>query len=558
MVFQEKNKIEKEKSERVSMSHRSTADFLLQISQREPGEALALLKSSEKGLSLSEVERRRTMYGLNQIAAERKRGWFLRLVGNFTDPLSLLLLALAVISYLTRDIKATIVIGAMLLLSVLLRFIQELRADAAATKLKAMVHTTTGVIRNGRRHDISLETLVPGDIVQLSAGDMVPADLRIINSKDLFINQAALTGESLPAEKHAPAVKTGVGNEFDVQNLCFMGTSVESGIGVAIVVATGNQTRFGSLAKTIVHRRELTSFDKGVGRFTWLMIRFIAIMVPAVFLINGLSKGNWLEAFLFAMAVAVGLTPEMLPMIVTVNLSKGALDMSRQKVIVKRLNAIQNFGAMDILCTDKTGTLTQGRVVLIKHLDIDGRENPKILEYAWLNSYHQTGLKNLLDEAVLRHDSNRTHSIRKAYKKVDEIPFDFVRRRMSVVVEDEHNRHIMICKGAVEEIIAHARSVEIGGKVIPLEKLHHSSKEDIVQQLSADGFRLIALAYRQMSATKHVYTVADEQDLTLIGFLAFLDPPKETAANAIKQLNKYGVQVKILTGDNELVTRKSA
>ncbi|MDD5342479.1 MAG: magnesium-translocating P-type ATPase [Patescibacteria group bacterium] len=517
---------------------------------------LKSLQSSPDGITNDEAASRLASNGPNTIASQQSKSWFKKFLTNFRDPLSLLLLALGLISYFTGEIKAAIIIGAMLILSVLLRFVQEMRADKAAKKLKAMVHTTTAVRRAGHRYDLPLDEIVPGDIIELSAGDMVPADLRLIESKDLFVNQATLTGESLPAEKHAPPLTDTSGSVFGFQNLCFMGTNVESGSATAIVVTTGSQTCFGSLAKTIAVDRQTTSFDRGVGRFTWLMIRFIAIMVPLVFVINGFSKGNWLEAFLFALAVAVGLTPELLPMIVTVNLSKGALDMSRKKVIVKRLNAIQNFGAMDILCTDKTGTLTQGHVVLIKHLDISGKENVKILNYAYLNSHYQTGLKNLMDDAILRHDTEETSALVREYKKIDEIPFDFVRRRMSVVVEIGAGEHLLICKGAVEEVLARSRWVEVNGQIKKLEKHHHVSKNELVNQLSAEGFRMIALSYRKMPLTKQVYDVADEKDLILVGFLAFLDPPKETAATAIKELERHGVRIKVLTGDNELVTRK--
>jgi P-type Mg2+ transporter len=508
------------------------------------------------GLHNDEAHNRLIKYGKNEVAAEKKKRWFSRLIANFTDPLSILLAALGVISYLTGDLRTTTLIFIMLLMSVFLRFFQEMKADAAAEKLKAMVHTTATVIRGGIQKDVPLKTLVPGDIIHLSAGDMVPADIRLITSRDFFINQAALTGESVPVEKHAPPVSAEFKNELEFQNICFMGTNAESGSAVAIAIATGRSTRLGALADTLIHPRVLTGFDKGVSKFTWLMISFILIMTPFVFLINGLTKGNWLEAFLFAVAVAVGLAPELLPMIVTVNLSKGAYDMSKKKVIVKRLNSIQNFGAMDILCTDKTGTLTEGRVVLIKHLDIEGKENEKIMDFAYINSFYQTGLKNLMDIAILKHDTAETKNLSKTYKKADEIPFDFIRRRMSVVVEDPAGDHLLICKGAVEEVVAHCKSVVVGGKTISLEKYHHKSKEDLIKELSSDGFRLVALAYKHMSPGKTVYKAEDEAGMTLFGFLAFLDPPKPTAGKAIHELMAHGISVKILTGDNELVTRK--
>lgn len=529
---------------------------LVNSAKMETEAVLKNLHTIISGLTAKESARRLVVYGSNEIASGKHLSWLRRLFSNIEDPLSLLLLALGIISYFTGDIKATFLIGLMLVLSVLLRFFQEVKATAAAEKLKAMVHTTACVVREGIQKEIPLKLVVPGDIIHLSAGDIVPADVRILESRDLFINQSALTGESLPVEKHAPKIFSVTGSEFEIQNLCFMGTAVESGTAVTVAVATGVATYFGSLAKSIVGERELTSFDKGIGRFTWLMIRFIGVMVPLVFLINGFSKGNWLEAFLFALAVAVGLTPEMLPMIVTVNLSKGALDMSRKKVIVKRLNAIQNFGAMDVLCTDKTGTLTQGKVILIKHVDIAGHENENILNYAYLNSFYQTGLKNLMDTGVLKHAPGRSRVLEKEYTKVDELPFDFVRRRMSVVVENKAGKHLLICKGAVEEVLSCSTRVVEDGKTHILKKTHHKNKQDLVTKLSSEGFRLIAIAYRELPPAKRVYKTEDESNLTLLGFLAFLDPAKESAGVAIKELNRYGVQVKILTGDNELVTRK--
>jgi Mg2+-importing ATPase len=386
---------------------------------------------------------------------------------------------------------------------------------------------------------------------------MVPADVRVLAAKDLFLNQSTLTGESLPVERKAGAASVDGQNPLELPNLCFLGSNVESGSATAVVVHTGNKTYLGSLAASIVGQRQLTSFDKGINKFTWLMIGFIAVMVPAVFLINGLSKHNWLDAFLFAMAVAVGLTPEMLPMIVTVNLSKGALAMARKKVIVKRLNAIQNFGAMDVLCTDKTGTLTQGKIILEKHLDAHGDPSEKVLHYGYLNSYHHTGLKNLLDEAILAHEELEERlKAGEQYRKIDEIPFDFVRRRMSVVVEDANGLNILICKGAVEEVLGLCTRVEVKGELIEALPEHDAKRRQIADDLNGQGFRVIALAYKQMpgATDEPTYAVKDESDLILLGFLAFLDPPKETAAEALKQLQRLNVDVKILTGDNEIIT----
>ena len=408
------------------------------------------LHTTPSGLTAGEVETRLETYGPNEVAREKRITWYMRLWDNVKNPLVILLAVLGVISYLTEDIRAAIMIFLMVVLGIVLRYFQEQRADHAAEELKAMVSTTATVMRDGARQEISLKNLVPGDIVLLSAGDMVPADVRLVSAKDLFINQAALTGESMPVEKTPALPEADLHNTLEMPNLCFMGSNIESGTGTAIVLETGSRTYFGSLAGSLTGQRVLTSFDKGINQFTMLMISFILVMVPLVFLFNGLSKHNWLEAFLFALAVAVGLTPEMMPMIVTVNLSKGAITMSRKKVIVKRLNAIQNFGAMDVLCTDKTGTITQGKIVLEKHLDVQGNTSERVLHYGYLNSYYQTGLKNLMDEAILEHENlNYDLQVDEDYHKIDEIPFDFLRRRMSIIVEDNLNRHLLICKGAV-------------------------------------------------------------------------------------------------------------
>src|SRR5471030_333380 len=530
---------------------------LLEQAHTDCDAVLKALGSQLGGLSEAEADSRLKQFGTNEIARERRQSALMRLLSNVKNPLVLLLVALGVLSYLTGDLRATVVIFVMVVLGVVLRFFQELRADNAAAKLQAMVSNKATVVRDGKEAEVSLKLLVPGDIIRLAAGDMVPADVRVLSAKDLFLNQAALTGEALPVERKAAPASANVQNPLDLPNTCFLGSNVESGSATAVVIHTGNRTYFGSLATSIVGQRQLTSFDLGINKFTWLMIRFIAVMVPAVFLINGLSRHNWLEAFLFAMAVAVGLTPEMLPMIVTVNLSKGALAMARKKVIVKRLNAIQNFGAMDVLCTDKTGTLTQGKIVLEKHLDVNGDPSEKVLQYGYLNSYHHTGLKNLLDEAILNHEELEEHlKAKEDYRKIDEIPFDFVRRRMSVVVENEAGLNTLICKGAVEEVLGLCNRVELNGKVIPVESEHDAKRRQIADDLNGQGFRVIALAYKEMpkASDQPVYSVKDEADLILLGFLAFLDPPKDTAIEALKRLHGLSVEVKVLTGDNEIIT----
>ena len=530
---------------------------LLEKARVDTDTVLKGLGSQLSGLSEEEAALRLKQIGTNEIAREKRPSVLMRLLSNVKNPLVLLLTALGILSFLTGDLRATVVIFVMVVLGVVLRFFQELRADNAAEKLKAMVSSTVTIIRGGKEQEVALKLLVPGDIIRLAAGDMVPADVRVLSAKDLFLNQAALTGEALPVEKKSVSASPDAQNPLDLPNICFLGSNVESGSATAVVIHTGAKTFFGSLAKSIVSQRQLTSFDKGVNKFTWLMIYFIAVMVPVVFLINGLSKHNWTEAFLFAMAVAVGLTPEMLPMIVTVNLSKGALAMSRKKVIVKRLNAIQNFGAMDVLCTDKTGTLTQGKIVLEKHLDPHGNPSDKVLNYGYLNSYHHTGLKNLLDEAILNHEELGDHlKPDEKFRKIDEIPFDFVRRRMSVVVENEAGLNTLICKGAVDEVLSLCTRVEINGEVISIEAEHDIQRRKIADDLNGQGFRVIALAYKQMpnASDEPVYSIKDESDLILIGFLAFLDPPKDTAMEALKKLASLGVSVKVLTGDNEVIT----
>jgi Mg2+-importing ATPase len=533
------------------------SDQLLEKARADTDTVLKELKSQLSGLSSAEASSRSKQYGLNEIAREKRQSALMRLLSNVKNPLVILLTALGVISFLTGDLRAMVVIFVMVLLGVVLRFFQELRADDAAEKLKAMVSTTATVVRDNKEEEVALKLLVPGDIIRLAAGDMTPADVRVLSAKDLFLNQAALTGESLPVEKKASSAPTDVQNPLELLNICFLGSNVESGSATAVVIHIGDQTYLGSLAASIVGQRVLTSFDKGINKFTWLMIRFIAIMVPAVFLINGFSKHNWLEAFLFAMAVAVGLTPEMLPMIVTVNLSKGALAMSKKKVIVKRLNSIQNFGAMDVLCTDKTGTITQGKIVLEKHLDIQGDPSDKVLQYGYLNSYHHTGLKNLLDAAILDHEElNPGSKAKEKYTKIDEIPFDFIRKRMSVIVEDKAGLNTLICKGAVEEVMSLCSRVEVNGKVTAMLPEYHDKGLKIASDLNGQGFRVIALAYKEMpgATDEPTYAVKDESDLILLGFLSFLDPPKDTATQALKQLHALKVDVKILTGDNEIIS----
>ncbi len=557
-----------EKARSGSYKHQN---FLLEIARQPHERIYQLLGSSQIGVATSQVEVLQLRHGINEIGQDKTR-WERQLFKAMVNPFIVLLAILAVVSYFTDDTQGAIVMCVMVVVSVSLTFFQEFRSSLAAEKLKNMVRTmatvlrTTGHIHNGlteqlvsERMDVPLRELVPGDIVLLSAGDMIPADIRVLISKDLFVSQSAMTGESLPVEKSAATEDTQVSDLMSIKNVCFMGSNVVSGTATAIVVKTGSETYLGSIAKTVVGQRLQTSFDKGINAFTWLMLKYMFIMVPFVFLVNGFMKGNWTEAFMFAVAVAVGLTPEMLPMIVTVNLAKGALAMSKKKVIVKRLNSIQNLGAMDILCTDKTGTLTQDRVVLEKYVDITGAPNERVLKYAYLNSYYQTGLKNLLDVAILKHRKLSDElGIDQQYKKLDEVPFDFNRRRMSVVVEKSNNRHILVCKGALEEMFNICTHVVMGRDVVPMDEISVPGALVLAQNLNDDGMRVIAVAYKDVVASKKEYGVQDETGLILIGYVAFYDPPKETAALAIERLAGHGVTVKVLTGDNERVARKVA
>lgn len=520
---------------------------------------------SENGLSAIQVEKSRDDYGRNIVTHGEKESLFTRIYKAFINPFTAILFVLALVSVFTDIILAApedkscitvVIITTMVMISGILRFVQETRSGNAAAKLSKMIHATTCVERvETGKAEISLEEVVVGDIIHLSAGDMIPADVRILTAKDLFVSQSALTGESEPVEKQ-PAHGTNAEMMTDISNLAFMGSNVISGSTVAVAVAVGNDTMLGSMAKELSAKAPKTSFEKGVNSVSWVLIRFMLIMVPVVLFVNGFTKGDWLEATLFGISVAVGLTPEMLPMIVTTSLAKGAIAMSQKKVIVKNLTAIQNLGSIDILCTDKTGTLTQDKVVLEYHLDIQGNEDDRVLRHAFLNSYYQTGLKNLIDVAIIsRQEEFGDNSIKNAYTKVDEIPFDFNRRRMSVVVADKKGKTQMITKGAVEEMLKCCTYAEYNGEVIPLNDEVRSfilSKSDT---LNEQGMRVIAVAHKTNPAPVGKFSVSDESGMVLIGFLAFLDPPKESTANAIKALHEHGVAVKILTGDNEKVTR---
>ena len=525
---------------------------LMELCTLPATEALQRLGVTEKGLSDEQVETAREEYGSNILSHRKEAGIVMELLQRCRNPLVIQLLVICGVSLLMGDVRAATVVGAMVVLSVVLAYVQEHRSSKAVEKLKAMVQTNSLVIRDGKECEIPLAEIVPGDIVILQAGALIPADLHLISAKDFFVSQSSLTGESMPVEKHAePADITGRG-VIELQNACFQGSNVVSGTARGVVVNTGSKTHFGSIAEKLAGQRAQTSFDKGIAGFTWLMIRFMVVMVAIVFLIVAVTKHNWPEALLFALSVAVGLTPEMLPMIVTVNLSKGAMAMSKKKVIVKRLNSIQNFGAIDILCTDKTGTLTQDRVILEKAVDVTNRDSDDVLRYAYMNSYYQTGLRNVLDRSVLSHTDL---DVERGCGKVDEIPFDFQRKRMSVVVDYEGD-HVLICKGAVEDIYKVCTHYQIDEEIHLMIDLLKDDLLEEYEELSRDGYRVLGIAYREFPQSKQVFSVADESDLILLGYIAFLDPPKGSAAKALASLKRFGVTTKILTGDNALVTRK--
>ena len=576
-------------------------------------EVRAQLGGSAEPLSDIEAAERLSRYGPNQIAQEKSPAWYLQLLRAFINPFNAILVLLGTVSLVMdvivaapqdRTWKTVITMSVMVLVAVALRFSQEFRSNRAAEKLKALVHTTATVIRRltdpqaaggamtPQQVERPMSCLVPGDLVHLSAGDMVPADVRLVRAKDLMISQAMLTGEAMPVEKTVPeGAAHGAGasphsdipaddrsgpvspggvpgatsgpataiSVFDLPTICFMGTSVISGSAVGLVVATGSHTYFGVMAKTLVGQHVETSFEKGVNRVSWVLIRFMMVMVPIVFLLNGFIKGAWLDAFMFSVAVAVGLIPEMLPMIVSTNLAKGAIVMARRKCVVKRINAIQNIGAMDVLCTDKTGTLTQDQIILERYLDAEGIEDEAVLSYAYLNSAYQTGLKNLMDVAVIR----RAKAILagrqdlKDQLKVDEVPFDFQRRRMSVVLSRPGSAgHQMICKGAVEEMLAICTRMLKGGHPVAIDDAERERIRAHVASLNEDGMRALLVAYRDIMPTQSQYGKSDERDLILVGYIGFLDPPKDSVKPALHALRVLGIQVKVITGDSDIVTRR--
>lgn len=553
------------KKERVARLEEPLSQRLIEQAHSDLDTLLSQLDTSMEGLTDRQAETRLEEHGPNEVEHDRPMPWWRHLWLSYNNPFNLLLTALAVVSYFTGDMQGTVVIGAMVVLATLIRFFQEKRSNAAAQALKAKVSNTATVrrrrsandaVQSASEDDVPVRELVPGDMVLLSAGDMVPADCRVLSATDLFLAQSAMTGESLPVEKFPTPGGAG-GTALEMDNLVFMGTNVISGTAVAVVLATGNATYFGALATRITRVAEAgeeNAFQLGVNRVSWLLIRFALVMVPMVLFINGFTKGDWPEAFLFALAVAVGLTPEMLPMIVTTTMARGAVVLSRMQVIVKRLDAIQSFGAMDVLCTDKTGTLTQDKIALARHTDVAGNDSDEVLGFAYLNSYFQTGLKNLLDRAVLDHVELETElDVRGSYRKIDEIPFDFERRRMSVVVSEREEHHELICKGAAEEMFDICTHVKYDGHIWPLDEERRLRFLGVLRGLNESGLRVVAVAMKEIPPDQTVYTKADESGLVLMGYIAFLDPPKESTAPALEALARHGVTVKVITGDNELV-----
>ncbi|MDR1565005.1 MAG: magnesium-translocating P-type ATPase [Oscillospiraceae bacterium] len=530
----------------------------------EEAELLNLLETSQRGISVEAAEERLDEIGKNVIVAGKQKGPLGRLLEALINPFNLVLFFIAGVTFTTdvllsaeKDYTTSIIIVALILLSSLISFFQGERSNSAAAKLSSMISNKADVWRDGILCELPIDEIVPGDVVKLSAGDMLPGDVRFLATKDAFIAQSALTGESAPVEKFSDIRSNPDETLTDISNIGFMGSNMVSGSAEAVIIATGNNTYFGSMAKSLSGEKAKNSFEKGVDSVSKLLIRFMLVMAPVIFLVNGLFKGDWGSSLLFAVTMAVGLTPEMLPMIMTSTLARGAVNMSRQKVIVKNLSAIQTFGEIDILCTDKTGTLTEDKIILEKYMDVHGNDDMRILRHAYLNSAFQTGLKNLLDLAIInRAAANEMTGVLDRYTRVDEIPFDFSRRRMSVVLTDETGKRQLITKGAVEEVISVCKYVEYRGKILPLENGLLREAMDVYEANNRDGLRVIAVAQKNNVADVGVFGVGDESDMVLLGFVGFLDPPKESAKVAISALKANGVRTVVLTGDSEGVAIK--
>lgn len=561
-----------------------TTTMFKQFSQLSKEEVIQQLDGSMYGLKKEEVENRLKKYGKN-VFSHKRFVWYKKLMHNIFNPFIIVLIIIVIYNFISYsiidtntdknvDLYSAIIVLVMIILSVFISYFQDYRSYKSSEKLRQLIETTASVFRFSNKNkkidfnalnsvanftkEVLIENLVPGDIIFLSSGDMIPADVRILVSTDLFINQSALTGETFPVEKHA--INTKDDNKkssiLELENICFMGTSIVSGGAIAVVIASGVNTYFGSIASAVTSKRPVTSFSKGIKKVTYILIGFMCVMVPLIFIVNVITKNNILTALIFSISVAVGITPEMLPMIVSANLAKGAIRLSHKKVIVKNLTSIQSLGAMDVLCTDKTGTLTEDRIELVKHLDLEGVESNKVLEMAYLNSSLQTGLKNNIDKTIVQHiKAHHNKIVEMPYRKIDEIPFDFIRRRMSIVVSKDKINNTLICKGAVEEILKICTKVEIGGKVITLTDKIKENVLKLSTELNNDGLRVIAIGYQNFASDKTVFKIEDESNLVLLGYIGFLDVPKPSAIKAITTLNQHGIDVKILTGDNEIVTK---
>lgn len=544
----------------VTQQEKVVNEKLLNATTQDVKDLLKSYNNTVEGYDEKQVESSREEFGENILQHKKEQPWYKLLLSSILNPFSIVLIILAVISFFTKDYAAVSIIIFMVLLGAVLSFMQEYKSSKAVEKLTELVETKISVQRldnhESIRMEIPMDELVVGDILHLSAGDIIPADARLIQAKDFFVSQSSLTGESEPVEKYGETLNERPKQVLEANNLVFMGCNIISGSAQAIVITIGSNTIFGNIANQLQEKPVITSFEKGVNSVSWIFIRFMLIMAPVVLLLNGFTKGNWLEAFLFALSVAVGLTPEMLPMIVSVNLAKGAIAMSKKKVIVKKLNAIQNFGAMDVLCTDKTGTITQDKVSLKYYMNIHGQEDDRILRHGFLNSYYQTGLKNLMDIAIINHvQDSEQQDLFNNYKKIDEIPFDFNRRRMSVVVENTTNESVqLITKGAIEEMLSICTHAEYADSI---EVLTDEIRKEILNrcyEYNEQGFRVLGIAHKNLPSIDSVISVDDERGMVLLGYLAFFDPPKESTKDALNALREYGVNVKVLTGDNDAVT----
>ena len=514
-------------------------------------------KTSYSGISIVEVEDRLYEYGKNTIEIKNENTIWHKLREAFINPFNIVLMLVAVITFVTDVIIATkkdyatfsLIVGTIFI-SAIISLMQQTKSDNAAKKLKKMITNKMEVIRDEVQSTVDVEDIVPGDIVKLSSGDMIPGDVRFLDVKDLFIDQASLTGESNPVEKFS--YSKGDEDTTDLANIGFMGTNIVSGRATAIVLATGNNTYFGSMAKSLYSVNEKNSFEKGVDSISKLLIKFMIVMLPIILIVNLVTKNDIWSAIIFAITIAVGLTPEMLPVIMTSTLAKGAVEMSKKKTIVKRLSAIQTFGQMNILCTDKTGTLTEDEVVLEKYMDVSGNESIRILRHAFLNSYFQTGLKNLIDVAIIsRAEKEKLNVLKEKYVREDEIPFDFSRRRMSVVLKDDNGKRQLITKGAVDEIMAICSFIDIDGKAVEMTEELRKHAYEVYEKHNHDGLRVLAIAQKNHIHGVETFGVQDESDMVLIGFVGFLDPPKQSAKQAITALKAHGVDTVVLTGDSE-------